>query len=337
MREFVTVLFLILSVGLVGCVTQSSPAQGGAVEDLLTRRGVITLPLVRNDNKLMVVIVGYGEGQSGRFVVDTGATRTAIYKRTKNRLSSAVEAEETLRIYGMFETGLQSAARLSVLELGGERFENHFVAVLDDPKQDQSGAPQIDGLIGMDVLANYRLYVDGPSQTLNLLPLSLGPVILPQNWRVIELTANPFLEEDRLLHFMQIRVGNIATQALLDTGSEFSLLNWNTAKIPELRRLRKKLRSKWELEGAIGTFEPVSKVLVKRFRAGQYVWPEHNFIVLDFKTLNVLGIEDQPFIIAGADLFIDKSYLIDFELNAIRVKPEKTNVNPANVVVNVRP
>jgi len=337
MRAYLTILIFIMNAALSGCQTSSSPSVGGVIEELLKDRDVIHLPMAPHERGLLIVNVGYGDGQSGDFVLDTGATRSAIFKRTQKRLGIPTEDERPIRIYGMFQTNLQSTTTVPLFKLGSETFENHFVAVLDDPEGKREDGRNIDGIIGMDILANYHLYIDGERQQLSLLPLSLGPVIIPNDWRVIGLTANPFLEEDRLLHFMQIRVANIATQALFDTGSEFSLLNWNTARISELRRLRKKLRADWELAGAVGTFDPVSKINVKRFRAGQFTWNEHNFIVLDFKTLNVLGIGDQPFIIAGADIFKGKTYLIDFEKNEIRIQPDRSKVKEGGIVVDLKP
>ncbi|MGB0907746.1 MAG: retropepsin-like aspartic protease [Maricaulaceae bacterium] len=324
MRAISHVLILCLSMALLACATPpETPSSGGPLGDLVVSRGAISLPLIPHDNGLLVIEATYPEGSRGHYVLDTGATRSAIFKRTQKRLGLADEISRTVRVYGMFKSGVRALTIIPSLKLGQKRFENELVAVLDDPDDMAETIQKYDGLIGMDILSRYRVFVDNDAERVTFLPLSMGAISVPPSWRVIQLTANPFLEEDRLLHFMQIRVGDRATQALLDTGSEYSMINWNTARIPQLRRLRKRLRDAWELAGAIGAFEPISRVRVERFRAGQKYWDSHDFIVLDFETLTVLGIQDQPFVIAGADLLAKDSYLMDFENNEIRMAPSE--------------
>lgn len=308
-----------LSLLLLGCETTSAPPTERELSKLLQHRSVVSLPLEAGHGDLPVVKVGLGDGETGRFVLDTGATLTAIYQKTQRRLGLPSLDKYSVRVFGMFETDLQSMAQLQQLSLGKARIRDLKVAVLDTPPP--SDGPALDGLIGMDVLSKYRLLIDRHRGIITFLPNILGRINLPPSWRVIQLKPNPFTDEDRLLHFLEIRLGNKSTVSMLDTGSEYSMINWNTVRFPQLRALRRKLRRDWELEGAIGNFDPISKVRVENFRAGQQVWEYHNFIVLDFKTLTILGIADQPFVIAGSDLFSEKTMLIDFDADEIRIEP----------------
>jgi len=101
----------------------------------------------------------------------------------------------------------------------------------------------------------------------------------------------------------------------MDTGAEFSVMNWNSAQYSELKSIKRRLRKEWELQGAIGTFQPISKVTLGRFRSGQKFWDHKDFLVMNFSSLDVLGVSDDPFVIVGMNLFKDDAFFIDFERN----------------------
>ena len=85
----------------------------------------------------------------------------------------------------------------------------------------------------------------------------------------------------------------------MDTGAQFNMMNWNINRFPKLRTIKRKLRRNWVLQGAVGSFKPVSRIKAENARAGQKFWPESEFLVFDFESLNVLGIDGKPFVIAG--------------------------------------
>lgn len=185
----------------------------------------------------------------------------------------------------------------------------------------------------MDLLAGYHFYINQPGGELRLIPKTLGTVSPPPNWDMVQLTRNPFLDDGRELHFFQLRLGNALTPALLDTGSQFNMMNWNTERFPRLRAVKKTLRKNWELAGAVGVFQPVSKIASENARAGQKFWSTNEFIVLDFESLNVLGIDGKPFVIAGMPMFGAVPIIVDFENDKMYFAPDKNEVEPQPFLV----
>ena len=123
------------------------------------------------------------------------------------------------------------------------------------------------------------------------------------------------------MHFIELRVDGRKTPALLDTGSEFNAMNWNSASYTQAKHLRRKLRKDWALQGANGTFDPVAKANLKLIRSGQKFWEDKDFIIMDFKSLDILGAEDDPFIIVGMNLLAEETVVLDFENNIMAIKP----------------
>lgn len=270
-------------------------------------------------------------------MLDTGATHSALYASEWERLGQtmgqttgqtmgqtigkAVDGQQQVRIHGMLAADIQPLVTLPTLRLGTATLNDVPIARLNNPERKARDKELHDGILGMDILSQFHIYVDRPQEVLKLIPKDMGMISAPPSWRVVTLKPNPFLEDGRQLHFMDVRLGNALTPALLDTGSEFNLMNWNTSRFPQLRAVKSQLLKKWEIEGAVGTFQPVSKIRATDYRAGQKLFEGTEFIVLDFESLNVLGIEDNPFIIIGADALKNERYILDFERDKLIFAP----------------
>jgi len=82
------------------------------------------------------------------------------------------------------------------------------------------------------------------------------------------------------------------------------------------------------MQGAVGVFKPRTKVRLESFRGGQKFWSNKDFIILDFESLDILGVADQPFIIAGMNLFAGEAIFIDFERNFLAIESGVTEDDP---------
>jgi hypothetical protein len=268
---------------------------------------------------LLIVEGQLADGGSASFVLDTGATLSSIYRATQRRLELSTQGQMPIRVHGMISTAMQPVTTLPSLGLGGKPLGPLRVAVIDKLEPESASAlsahtePASDGIIGMDILQNYHLYYNPELAKVWLIPHAVGAPAVPEKWKTIMLTQNPFLQDGRALHFFKLRIGYSITPALLDTGSEINLMNWDIKRFPQLRNLRKTMRRDWEIQGAIGTFKPVSKIRAKRTSAGNRSWHQSEFVVLDFESLDVLGIEDRPFVIVGMNMLGQGPMILDFQ------------------------
>lgn len=305
-----------------GCVSAPRKRAGNlSLNALLQNPAVQLYSLSTTSHGRMIVDMALPNGRVVKMMLDTGATRSALYNYEWQQLSTVSEPAEMIRIFGMISTGVHPVKYLNSVMIGGHQIDNVTLARLPIPDVDVRARESHDGILGMDILSHFHLYYDGPRRELRLIPTDLGTPSAPVQWRIVPLSSNPFLEDGRNLHFMKLRIGNVLFDGLLDTGSEFNLMNWNIKRFPRLRAARRRLKERWEIEGAIGSFSPVFKVTAENVRAGQKLFDHNEFIVLDFETLNVLGIEGRPFAILGADALKDERYILNFQNDTMVFEP----------------
>jgi len=63
-------------------------------------------------------------------------------------------------------------------------------------------------------------------------------------------------------------------------------------------------------------------------RSGQKFWDNKDFVIIDFKSLDILGVVDQPFVVVGMNLFREETIFIDFEQNLLAIKPNNRSPQP---------
>ena len=325
MARFIRVITVVAAVLLASC--QTLPDGPLMLEDALEANVAVTLPMRVSEKGLLVLENVEIDGASLNFVLDTGATQSAIFKGTLDRAGLNVTAQEERMVHGMIESQNRRIVTLPQMTIGPIQYTQKQVIVLDNPKLDFAESENYDGLIGMDILSDYNLLISPSLQELKLIPKE-REIYVPSYWSRIELTQNPFQADGRNLHFLQLRIAGRRTPALLDTGSEFSLLNWSAARFAQVKSLRRRLERDWQMQGAVGVFKPRTKVRLESFRGGQKFWSNKDFIILDFESLDILGVADQPFIIAGMNLFAGEAIFIDFERNFLAIESGVTEDDP---------
>lgn len=317
----------LMSVFLAACQSTGNPTKSFiSLSDALDGEGVLSLPYDLFRDRIFTVRVNTADGRTLPFLIDTGATKSAVFRGTLSKLKVKTDGLEEVTIHGMHDYASRPLVTVPKLYLADRELTDFQFAVLENREFDQMSGPQPAGLIGMDILSDYRVYVDADTRTFNLIPRSLPQPKVPYKWDYVSLESNPFNENDHGLHFLNVRVGNYLIPALLDTGSEDNLMNWKGAQFPQLKRARKRLYDQWLQEGAVGSFEPSYSIRVKNLRSGQKFWDSSDFVVVNFDGLEILGIDDEPFLIAGAGLFAEQTFYLDFAQNVIRFKPERVSL-----------
>ena len=322
MRFGLYILFLGLFLMFNGCQTLKEPHLL-TLDQIVEQDEVISLPYKLYRDSVFMVELRSLEGNLLPFIIDTGATKSAIFKRTTSKLSLSENSSSLITVHGLAEFGDRPLVEVPVLFADGVSLNNISMAVLENPAHQSDETFSLAGLIGMDILSNYRVYVNAENKTFNLVPTSLAEPLIPFRWEWVELKTNPYSELDHDLHFLEIRIAGQLVPALIDTGSEINFMTWGAANYAELRQARKRLWEKWVIEGSVGEFEPEFRILTKGFRSGQKFWDKTEFLVSDLDGLAILGFEEQPFLIAGSPLFLDQTFYLDFEKNILRFEDQR--------------
>ncbi len=156
-----------------------------------------------------------------RFVIDTGAQRSAVADTVVSAL--ALPAAPSVMIHGITSATLNSTAQVARLALANETFRNIQAPVLP---LEQLGAH---GLIGLDVLARFRVGFDTVGRRVTL--------VKPGGFRVVEGSAQIAGSNIRRRPSKSIRqrlgqllladtlAENVPVAAFIDTGAQYSIGN----------------------------------------------------------------------------------------------------------------
>ncbi len=318
LRRLSRPLFLLCLLGVIaltGCAT--TPAT--PTEALAPIKGAVTLPYVRAEgDQFMVDVEVNGEGPFP-FIIDTGATATAIYEDLAALLGiSDGPGRETL-VRGLIQSQTVNMYELDTLSVG-DAINAASPNVIVLPKPERSA--QAKGIIGMDHLINTALVFDLSTQTVTFVP---GKAFTPDSfrgWKEAPIDALPGASALYGLHFGEIGFDEGPAPALIDTGSEITVLNWQAAE--QMRSVQAMLAAtarKTVVEGVAGQSRPRMALGVEGLKMGQRRWPIHSVLVLTLEPLSVIGAEDGPFIIVGTDLLAQTSFAIDFHRDMIYFRP----------------
>lgn len=310
-KILVALFFVIFS----SCATP--PAGHEKLRDVLADTQAVKVSAIFEEDGMVVLPDVFVNGTRLSFILDTGATRSALFESQYKRLFASEVVPDQINVHGISTIGARPFVRVATLGLGSLTFNDLSLVILADRKK----SSHYDGLIGMDILEKYTLYFSRRNASLKLIPKDIK-IVPPYSWQTTSLHSNPFKEDGRNLHFFDVDLSGKKVPALLDTGTEYNLMNWGLKDNPDLRKVYNKLRDDWEYQGAIGDFRPSIKVRVGWLKSNDVIWQNMEFLVLNLDGLKILGMEDELLIIASLKFLENDEFLIDFERKILSVKPD---------------
>ena len=306
---------------LVACETTTTTE---VAEDAPANQG-ISVPF-NTDTGLFHVNVQINNEGPYTFILDTGATISSLYEGPRQQLGIEPSGDRRVTVHGVVESQDTPVGLVQSLRIGDLHKENINVALLAN----RVSQPRAAGILGMDIMSDYVLVFDSEQKTLTFVnpdEFTTGPY---RRWARIRLNSNPYNEQDFGLLFADITLRRDEIPALIDTGAELTLMNWAAGNIRQLRTALRIEREKWELEGATGTFRPRLLVSFSAILAGNHVWRDKMIYILNYETLEILAGKDDPLIIAGADLFIGRDFVIDIPGKQMFIKHAKDGSSRRN-------
>lgn len=268
---------------------------------------LIEMPYTISEFGLMSVEARVNGAAPMRFLIDTGATRSVLSRASAQTLGLTVDPAKTTIVHGIFESQRRPLVRIESLEIAGLRLDDMDVVILDD---DDSGTPE--NLIGVDILGQFVMEVDSRARRLRLHAAESFSAEPYRNWTAIDLKTNPYQSQEYGLYFAEAVIDGEPVPAIIDLGSAFSALNWEGARSGRLIRLRNRMKDKWQLSGANGEFNPIVVARYDFIRIESYRWLNQKLAVADLESLDILGANGRPLMLAGAPLFRNRDYVIDF-------------------------
>jgi predicted aspartyl protease len=222
------------AVALVVCCLPSLPAGGQdyqmSADELAPYRlapppGLgpdLAVPTTLDRAGRVVAEVHVGSQGPFRFIVDTGANRSAVSRRLMAALAlQPVPNQETL-VHGITGSAVMPIVEVPSLRVGSLEFDNQRVAVLPDAVFGDT-----DGILGIDALQRARIHIDFVNDR-----VVVGETRRREHDGRVVMKASL---RHRGLVMVNGRVGRVPVKAIVDTGAERSLGNEALRRALELR------------------------------------------------------------------------------------------------------
>lgn len=277
----------------------------------------------RTENGQYIIEVAINGDGPFRFMVDTAASRTSIFNKTRVRLKLKNSGEKKF-INGITASSFRPSTSVDTLEFAGHVFRDHTIIVLKDWKDAE--ALQIDGILGMDVFKQMVFAFSHKNSRVKISRLPKFTKSKYRNWITVKLEDNPYPVDKYGLLFTYTKIGSLHIPTLLDTGSNFSAINWMSVKGTNLAKERRRLREEWVVQGSIGTFKPRIRVKLEQTFIGGVRLKNHEFLVMNFDNFPVNNYGKYPLVIAGVDLFEGRDFVLDFPGKRLYLARKRHNI-----------
>jgi len=286
-----------------------------------------TISFERMDHGQYTIKVQINDSVPLTFMIDTAASRTSIFDKTRLRLGLGTNASQHY-INGIASSGYRPSSTVETLSFGRQVFNNHKIIILED--WDDGQGERLDGILGMDVLDNLVLAVSHKTATVKISKRSRFSRSKYNRWRKIRLEDNPYPVEKFGLLFTYTQLGDLHIPTLVDTGSNFSAINWMSVKGTAISKERRRLREEWVIQGSIGEFKPRMRVRLEQTHIGGIKLKQHEFLVMNFDDFPVNKYGAYPLVIAGIDLFGGRDFTLDLVNNDLYVAPKSGKITLKN-------
>lgn len=261
----------------------------------------------KNDqNERMTVPVRVSGSGPYRFLVDTGADRTAVSRELAHRLNMV--AGEQAELHSIAGVSTIATATIPSLQLTRKEIRNINAPLLEGVN---IGA---DGILGADALRSQRILFDFEAETLSIVPSAVSEVKIDPNSIVIRGSRR----NGRLV-ITRATANDSPVVVVIDTGSQVTIGN---------RALRRALlRSHYmsgshavEIESVTGDKITGDYTFIQELAIGGVTLKDLAIVFTDAHTFSQLKLDKTPAILLGMNAMrAFKKVSIDFASQKLRV------------------
>ena len=238
------------------------------------------------------------------FVLDTGASISAVFDRTREEAGLELVGGEKVLVHGMVGIGEFPVMTIDHLKVGGESWLDARVASL--PVSDEISA-EFDGILGVDFLGKYAVSVSARDQVVRLYPPLLVAEKAYRGWTSVPMRQLDIGRGDASAFTVNLHINGITIPALLDLGAGVNLMNWHAA---HAIRVKPKRGNRRKLYGVVDGVPIIADLDVEELRIENLHWRNRNFLISEFAVFKVLDLEHQPVAIVGPGLFKERDFPI---------------------------
>lgn len=249
------------------------------------------------------------------FAFDTGASISVVFDDVRENIGLQCLPDRQVVIQGMVGAGRFPIAIADQLQLGSEVWADARLASMPGGGLAET---RLDGILGVDLLDRYAVSFSVDDRALRLYAPDAVRERSYKGWTAVPLRALSIGKGRSTVYVIDIKIGKVVIPALLDLGASSNVMNWQAARALRVRPLVP--RRPGEITGAVESVPITAQLEINALKTGNLRWPRKIFIIGDFPVFSVLGVDDRPMAIVGADLFSRRDFLIDFTRRRLLVK-----------------
>ena len=276
----------------------------------------IDLPLVAVDGRLLTRVTVAGAGTHW-FIIDTAAGRSLISAALRRELDVPDEDTRLSMVTGATGQSIMEFVRLPALRVGDDAHERPWVIVADIPDFRRYGGRKVDGILGVDVLAEYDVALDVREGLLRLHPRDGSAEAriratsdgVPFHSSV----AEGFVQFTALLH-------GDSVPALFDTGAQRGTLNWPAAALAGIAADSDGVRGDASgARGMNGRRMAAHRYTFEELCIGERCLPPTELRILDLPVFEAIAEEAAPAVLIGADVLNECSLLLSYSTRRLHL------------------
>jgi len=248
-----------------------------------------------------VRVGGYGPY---RFLIDTGADRTAISSSLARQLG--LGDRKDVKLHSVTGVSDIETANVPILDITAKKVRNIDAALLESQHM---GA---DGILGLDSLRSQRVLFDFKKQTLTVVP---AETYVREDKDTVVVTAK--VRNGRLI-LSQARAEGTPVTLVVDTGAQVSI--GNEALLRKLNRGSVKRTGPIQLHSVTGETLMGEYTIVRQLTVGGITLKKLPIVFADSHAFRRLGLDDKPALLLGMNALrgFDK-VSIDFYRKKLKV------------------
>jgi hypothetical protein len=250
-----------------------------------------------------------------RFIVDTGANRSALSPRLVEKLRLPMTVGDQVRLTGVTGSALVPLVQVQLLQAGDLKLHDQRFPVIEPHVF--AGA---DGILGIEGFADKRLDIDFRRNRVSI-TRSRGAAA-PSGYYTV-----PVRRRAGLL-VAQAQVGPIGARAIIDTGAERSLGNGALRQRLERRRLTNlagRADNSTTIYGATADVLDGESLLAPKITIGDAELTNLEVTFGNLYLFRAWNLEHVPAVLLGMDLLGTAEHLIiDYRRNELQIKAAAT-------------
>jgi len=259
--------------------------------------------------RILAPVMINGQGPF-RFIVDTGASRSAISPQLVARLGLTASLDDSLTVQGVTGADIVPSVMIDKLQAGDIVLANRRMPVI---------APHVfanaDGILGVEGFDGMRITVDFVKDRIFI--SHERQATMAGGWYHVPVR----LRFGRLM-VANASIGNIRVKAVIDTGAERTLGNLALRKALRLDKAAQQVRTESQVIGATANEEAANSIPSPMIRLGQTEITRVDVTFADLNVFKIWNLDEQPALVLGMDVLgTPKALIFDYKRIELLIRP----------------